>query len=103
MVRGGNVLDVSLDGAPEEITVELFRLDEDPGETTDLAAKEPEILGRLLPRLKEFRALKLDGIPGFREGQKASWRRRIGRLKTRRLKKRGRRRITCDIPLFGVR
>ena len=70
VVQGGNVLAVSLDEVPNAMTVELYQLDEDPGESTNRATDEPEIVGRLLERLKTFRALKLDGIPGFREGQK---------------------------------
>ena len=75
VVAGGSVLDVTLDenGKPNDSdgapTVELFRLDRDPGERTDLAAKHPEIVARLLERLKEFRRLKIDGVPDFREGR----------------------------------
>jgi arylsulfatase A-like enzyme len=71
VVRGGSVLDVELDGAGRlgplkgELSVELFRLDQDPGEKTNLAAEHPEIVARLLKNLKEFRRLKPDGVPPY--------------------------------------
>jgi len=71
VVAGGSVLDVTLDQSPRPAnskpSLELFRLDRDPGEQTDLAAKHPEILEQLLKRLKEFRRLKIDGVPDFRQ------------------------------------
>jgi arylsulfatase A-like enzyme len=69
VVQGGDVLDVALDDVPEGMTVELFQLDTDPGESTNRAANEPEIVEQLLKRLKTFRALKLDGVPGSNEGR----------------------------------
>ena len=51
-------------------SIELFRLDRDPGEERNLAAEQPEIVARLLNRLQEFRRLKIDGVPDFREGRK---------------------------------
>ncbi len=73
VVTGGSVLDVSLDdSAPdrteEKLTVELFRLDRDPGEKTNLVEKRPEIASRLLKRLKEHHQLKID-VPHYREGR----------------------------------
>ena len=77
VVTGGSVLDVSLDvsledGAPDrtegKLTVELFRLDRDPGEKTNLVEKRPEIASRLLKRLKEHRQLKID-VPHFQQGR----------------------------------
>jgi arylsulfatase A-like enzyme len=71
VVRGGSVLDVELDGKGRlgpgkgERSVELFRLDRDPGETTNLAAGQPEIVARLMKSLKEFRGLKPDGVPPY--------------------------------------
>jgi len=71
VVRGGSVLDVELDGAGRlgplkgGLSVELFRLDRDPGETTNLAAEHPEVVPPLLKRLKEFRRLKPDGVPPY--------------------------------------
>ena len=74
IVLGGSVLDVPLDAATDTTypapnrTIELYRLDRDPGEATNLAAEQPEIVARLLRRLHEFRRLKIDGVPGFRDG-----------------------------------
>jgi arylsulfatase B len=71
VVRGGSVLDVALDGAGRRIdrqsktSVELFRLDQDPGEHTDLASQHPDVVARLLERLKAFRRLKPDGVPEY--------------------------------------
>ncbi len=71
VVRGGSVLDVEpggvgqRGGAKDGMPVELFRLDRDPGETTNLAAERPEIVARLLKSLKEFRRLKPDGVPPY--------------------------------------
>jgi arylsulfatase A-like enzyme len=71
VVRGGSVLDVELDRAGQpgglkgELSVELFRLDLDPGEKMNLAAERPEIVAPLLKRLKEFRKLKPDGVPVY--------------------------------------
>jgi len=76
VVVGGSVLDVTLDvatqaGNPESgLTVELFRLDNDPSETKNLAAEHPDIVDRLLKRLKEFRRLKIEGVPDYQEGRK---------------------------------
>jgi len=71
VVRGGSVLDVEWsgvgqrDGAQGGRSVELFRLGQDPGETTNLAAERPAIVARLLKSLKEFRRLKPDGVPPY--------------------------------------
>jgi arylsulfatase B len=76
VVVGGSVLDVTLgaDGRPVDPdaarSIELFRLDRDPGEKTDLVAEHPDIAARLLERLQEHRRVKLKGIPDFREGRK---------------------------------
>ena len=76
VVLGGSVLDVALDRATRpgisnaKPSVELFRLDRDPGEQTDLTAEHPEVVARLLESLKEFRRLKIDGVPDYRDGQK---------------------------------
>lgn len=51
-------------------SVELFHLDRDPGEQRNLAAEHPKIVAQLLKRLKEFRRLKIDGVPDFRQGRK---------------------------------
>jgi len=76
VVVGGSVLDVSLEKALENSdpkegpTVELFRLDQDPGETENIASRHPDITARLWARLREFRSFKLEDIPDFQEGRK---------------------------------
>jgi len=76
VVMGGSVLDVTLDRATQpgdskaKPSVELFRLDRDLAEQTNLVAQHPEIVARLLERLKEFRRLKISGVPEYREGRK---------------------------------
>ena len=74
VVLGGSVLDVTLDQAVlpanSKPSLELFRLDRDPGEQTDLAAKHPDVVAQLLKRLKEFRRLKIGGVPDFRQDRK---------------------------------
>jgi len=76
VVLGGSVLDVTLNQATRpgnskaKPSVELFRLDRNPGEQTNLAAEHPEVVAQLLKRLKEFRRLKIDGIPDYQEGRK---------------------------------
>jgi hypothetical protein len=75
VVVGGSILDVSLEEAlknsdPEAgPTAELFHLGKDPGETTNVAAENPDITTRLWDLLREFRALKLDDIPDYQEGR----------------------------------
>lgn len=76
LVLGGNVLDVKLDQAIQprdpktKPSVELYNLDQDPGEQTNLVAERPEIVAQLLKRLKEFRRLKINGVPDYREDRK---------------------------------
>jgi len=76
VVLGGSALDATPNGNDQpgdpgsQPSIELFRLDRDPGEKTDLAAEQPEVVARLLNRLQEFRRLKIDGVPDFREGRK---------------------------------
>jgi arylsulfatase B len=75
VVRGGSALDVELNGVgqrggvKDELSVELFRLDHDPSEKTNLAVERPEIVAQLMKRLKEFRRLKIEGVPGYNEGR----------------------------------
>ncbi|MHC4506431.1 MAG: arylsulfatase B [Planctomycetota bacterium] len=75
VVLGGSVLDVSLapDGTPTGPaavkSIELFHLDRDPREQTNLVAEHPDVAARLLGRLKQFRRLKIKSIPDFREGR----------------------------------
>ena len=75
VVLGGSVPDVSpeagTDTSDPELnrTVELYHMDRDPGETTNLAEEEPKIVSRLLAELQAFRRLKIGGIPDFRKGR----------------------------------
>lgn len=77
VVLGGSVLDLTVDqtdapvtsGFQDGYTVELFRLDTDPGEEINLVDQHPAEINRLLGQLKDFRALKLDGVPGFMDGR----------------------------------
>jgi len=75
-VVGGSVLDVTVEQAVRtedsktKPSVELFNLDRDPGERTNLVAERPDIVAKLLERLKEFRRLKISGVPDFQEGRK---------------------------------
>ena len=49
----------------------LFRIDEDPNERTDLAAKHPEVVRRLLKDLRAFRSLRCEGgLPPYGQGRK---------------------------------
>jgi arylsulfatase B len=72
VVRGGSALDATIAGGEagraSSPSVELFRLDRDPGEKTSLVEQHPEIATRLLERLQRFRRLRMDGAPDFREG-----------------------------------
>ena len=49
--------------------IELFNLDEDPGEAEDLSRSHPERTAAMLKKLREHRRLKIGGIPDFREGR----------------------------------
>ena len=51
-------------------TVELYRFDRDPGEQQDVAAAYPAVVAELRKRVEEFRRLKIEGVPGFRDGRK---------------------------------
>ena len=76
VVLGTSVLDVTpqhITGQaemPPAWTIELFRIDGDPAEKTNLAAENPQVVTRLLQRLKEFRSLKIDNIPDCYAGRK---------------------------------
>ncbi len=57
-------------GRTENHTAELYRIDEDPNETKDVAAANPETVERLMQRLVAFRKLQPDnGIPPYAEGR----------------------------------
>lgn len=49
-------------------TIELFHLDRDPSEKTNLITKEPERVATMLKELQEHYRLKISGIPHYREG-----------------------------------
>ena len=73
VVVGGSALDAKLEGAhkkghADSPSVELFRLDRDPGEQRSLVAEHPEVAVRLLERLQGFRRLKMEGVPDYRGG-----------------------------------
>ncbi len=76
IVIGGSALDVTLDQATRQgdtktkPSVELFRLDHDPGEQNNIVAEHPGIVAQLLQRLKEFRRLKISDVPDFQEDRK---------------------------------
>ena len=85
VVLGGSALDIDLDRSGFALSrevetkstsagedgpvVELYNIAVDPGENTDLSAEHPEIVRRLLDRMKEFRRLKIEGVPGYMEGR----------------------------------
>lgn len=72
VVSGGSALHATIadgeEGRPSLPSVELFRLDRDQGEQTNLVGEHPELAARLLQRLQRFRRLRMDGAPDFREG-----------------------------------
>lgn len=71
VVTRGSVLDVDLSKKVEKgAVVELFRLDNDPAEATNLVEKHPEVAADMLKRMQEHRRLKISGIPDFLEGKK---------------------------------
>ena len=86
VVLGGSALDVDLDRfgfirgrevgtkstspGEDQPVVELCNLVIDPGEKTDLSAEHPEIVQCLLDRMKEYRRLKIKGVPGYMEDRR---------------------------------
>jgi arylsulfatase A-like enzyme len=50
--------------------VELFQIDGDPNEETNLAAEQSETVDRLIRRLRTFRSWKTDGVPAYSDGRK---------------------------------
>ncbi len=69
VVTRGRVLEATIGSESPTPRVELFRLDRDPGETTNLIDEHPEKAGALLKRLQAHRRLKIEGIPDFLEGK----------------------------------
>jgi hypothetical protein len=59
-----------LNELPEGLIVELYDLGRDPGEESNIAVENPKVVAKLLKQLHEFRSLKLDGVPDFRDGVK---------------------------------
>ncbi|MDF1710986.1 MAG: arylsulfatase [Akkermansiaceae bacterium] len=62
VVAGKSVLD-------DDPPLELFHLKEDPAESNNLAAANPNKATAMLDRLRRHRRLKIKGIPDFREGK----------------------------------
>jgi|GEM_PF-1704499 len=75
VIRGGSALDVNPDdirqgnSVKDKVSVELFRLDRDPDEKTDLVKENPEIAVELLKRLKEFLRQRVERLPRYDEGR----------------------------------
>lgn len=57
-------------GLTAEHKVELYKINEDPGETSDVAKAHPEVVGRLVKKLVAFRSLQPEnGVPPYEEGK----------------------------------
>jgi len=68
LVREGRPILQAGDGAKAKVL--LFRIDTDPNETQDLAARHPEVVATLLADLKTFRALRSKkGLPAYVAGR----------------------------------
>jgi arylsulfatase B len=68
VVTGGSVLDAQI-GRPQP-KIELFNLEKDPGEASNLASKNAGRVTAMLGRMQDHRRLKIKGIPDFLEGKK---------------------------------
>jgi arylsulfatase A-like enzyme len=66
VVHGPGIL---LPDAKSNSRVELFEIDDDPNETTDIAAQHPDVVDRLITRLRTFRSWKKDGVPAYGDGR----------------------------------
>ena len=64
----GLPVDADLEKPNSPPTIELFHLDRDPSEKTNLITKEPERVATMLKELQEHYRLKISGIPHYREG-----------------------------------
>ncbi|MCB1019046.1 MAG: sulfatase-like hydrolase/transferase, partial [Acidobacteria bacterium] len=83
LVRNGPpILGPNPDDAPpegmrvrtEKLRVELFRLDEDPRERTDLSAEQPQRVEAMLAKLRSFRALRpAAGVPPMTAPDPPGW------------------------------
>lgn len=67
VVRGGNALDLAIDEKGNRktthsppISAELFNLEKDPGEQTNLLSQQPKIAQKLLKSMQSYRRLKID-------------------------------------------
>ncbi len=63
--------DADLDKPNGSPSIELFHLERDPSEKTNLVTKEPEKAAALLAKLREHYRLKIPGIPHYRTGAEA--------------------------------
>ena len=68
LVLGPNVIDTSADDSKRRKL--LFRIDQDPYEKNDVAAEHPDVVKRMLEKVKAFRALQpADAVAPYAEGR----------------------------------
>lgn len=68
VVNGPDLSDSEADDSRRERL--LFRIAEDPNETTDVAAEHPDVVAELYAKVKAFRELQpADGVPPYAEGR----------------------------------
>jgi arylsulfatase A-like enzyme len=77
VVHGPSVLDESADASARRI--ELFRIDRDPNEKSDVAVEHPDRVAALLKQAREFRRWQVPGVTAYGEGREgftapAGWR-----------------------------
>ena len=48
---------------------ELFRIDRDPFEKTDLSAEDPDVVAELMKKIKAFRKLQTPGVGSYGSGR----------------------------------
>lgn len=66
VVSGPSVLELP---SAENARVELFRIDRDPQEKTDVAKENPQVVAQLTVKLKKFRALKINGVQPYKSNR----------------------------------
>ena len=67
VVEGPNIIEPRADPSKREVF--LFRIDEDPNEKTNLAARHPDVVKQLYQKVVAFRALQPAGaVPPYGEG-----------------------------------